>query len=228
MNSNPNLNLNPIHGIVQQKNQLEHKLKFGSLPSEIVIIPEALPKVDASNFNNLVDRSRRLSSNSSSNAVRQGNYEHQRTNPPPGFQSKPKRTGFNHSFGGENSVSGDLMRTRDVSAEHIGIRGDGSRGLELSAQLDRPGPPSGSNLRSVSASDVEESMMKLKSDAVEVGGGHEIDDIGQRLVDSLLIEDESDDKNETKKHKNSRDKVSFLTKLFFFFCSHTMSYKDCE
>lgn len=200
MTQNPSSNLNSVHGIVLQKNQLEHKLKFGSLPSEIAIVPEGSPKVDASNSNNLMNRSRQVNSNSSSIAVRNA--------PPPGFSSKPRRMGLDPNAGGENSSSGNLTRTRDVLAENVGIRGDSSRGLGLSAQLDRPGPPSGSNLRSVKASDVEDSMMKLENAAVEDGVSNEIDDLGQRLVDSLLVEDESDDKNEAKQHKNHREKDS--------------------
>lgn len=207
---NPSSNLNSVHGIVLQKNQLEHKLKFGSLPSEIAIVPEGSPKVDASNSNNLMNRSPLVNSNSSSIAVRNA--------PPPGFSSKPRRMGLNPNAGGENSSSGNLTRTRDVLAENVGIRGDSSRGLGLSAQLDRPGPPSGSNLRSVKASDVEDSMMKLENAAVEDGGSNEIGDLGQRLVDSLLVEDESDDKNEAKQHKNHREKVNlFLTTCFPYF-----------
>ncbi|PON85155.1 PAP/25A-associated [Trema orientale] len=244
MNSSPNSS--SIHALVQQKQQLEHKLKFGSFTSEIQG-PVGLPNVDASlatsNFSNGLDRNRQSSSNPNSDALRHGNYdslEQERrggggglgkqrhgVTPPPGFSSKPRGGGswdhgnrrvLNHNVDRERIVSGELMSNRDV-----GIRGDGSRGLGLSAQLDHPGPPSGTNIRLVSASDIGESLINLESETLEVGdggrvpkdqvpvydrGGHEMDDIGQRLVDSLLIEDESDGRNETKQRQNSREKES--------------------
>lgn len=259
-NSSSSSNSNSIRGLVQQKQQFEHKLKFGSFTSEIQG-PVGLSNTDASlvtsNFNNGLDRNRQLSSNPNSNAFRHGNYDsleqerrggggggglgkqHHGVTPPPGFPSKPRgggsrdqgnRRGLNHNVDREKNVSGEFMSKRNEDAR---IRGDGNHGLGLSAQLDHPGPPSGTNIRLASASDIGESLINLESEAVEVGdrdrvrkeqapvhdrGGHEMDDIGQRIVDSLLIEDESDDRSESKQHQHSREKVSFFPRLCSSFC----------
>ncbi|KAF4386803.1 hypothetical protein F8388_006758 [Cannabis sativa] len=250
MNSSPNSN--SIHGLPQQKQHLEHKLKFGSFNSEIQG-SVGLSNVDASmvtsNFNNELDRNQQLSSN----GFRHGNYEaleqerrisggssggslgkqHHGVTPPPGFPSKPRggsrdqgnRRSLNHNVDRERIGFGEHTSNRDVSGEDIRTRGNGSNGfgIGIGAQLDHHGPPSGTSLRLVSTPAVRESFISMESQAIEVGpgdgqrkgqapahdrSGHEMDDIGQRLVDSLLIEDESDDKNEAKQRQNAREKES--------------------
>ncbi|XP_062090177.1 UTP:RNA uridylyltransferase 1 [Humulus lupulus] len=245
MNSSPNSN--SIHGLVQQKQQLEHKLKFGSFNSDIQGTV-SLSNVDASmvtsNFNNELDRNQQLSSN----AFRHGSYEaleqerrisggglgkqHHGVTPPPGFPSKPRgggsldqgnRRALNHNVDRETIGSGEHMSNRDISAEDVRIRGNGSNELGIGAQLDHPVPPSGTSLRLVSSPAVRESLITMESEAIAVGAGdrqrkgqvpahdrsgHELDVIGQRIVDSLLIEDETDDKNEAKQRQNSREKES--------------------
>lgn len=255
-----------IHGLVQPKQQVEHKLKFGSFPSDFRG-PESLlnlnKSLDTSKLDNGLDRNGRSSSNLGSNSssnldgFRHGNYDswererkgggggggggrgkqYPRATPPPGFPSNPsgggsRTRGLNHNVEWEKTNSDELVRNRDASAEAVRIRGDGSNGFGLSAQLDRPGPPSGSNLHSVSGSDIEDSLMNLENGNVEArdvnramkqrssvfdagDGERDIDDIGERLVGSLLIEDEPNDKNELKQHQNSREKVNLLTRLCY-------------
>ncbi|KAF3442269.1 hypothetical protein FNV43_RR16185 [Rhamnella rubrinervis] len=250
-----------IHGVVQQKQQVEHKLKFGSFPSDFRG-PEGLlnlnNSLDTSKLDNGLDRNGRSSSNLGSNSssnfdgFRHGNYDsweqerrggggssgggggrgkqYSRATPPPGFPSNPsgggnRTRGLNRNVDWGKTNSDELIRNRDASAEAVRIGGDGSNGLGLGAQLDRPGPPSGSNLHSVSGSDIEESLMNLENGSVEArdgdrvmkrrssvfgagAGERDFDEIGERLVGSLLIEDESNVKNESKQHQSSREKDS--------------------
>ncbi|ONI22767.1 hypothetical protein PRUPE_2G149800 [Prunus persica] len=132
----------------------------------------------------------------------------QRNTPPPGFgnnsrgggnwDSGSRRRDFEHNVDRERQSSSEFVRNRDASfedervrrlaSEDSRIRGNGARGLGFSAQLDDPGPPTGANLHSASASEIEKSMMNLQ---------HEKDD-----------KNEEDDKNEAKQHHNSREKDS--------------------
>ncbi|XP_034205278.1 UTP:RNA uridylyltransferase 1 isoform X2 [Prunus dulcis] len=131
----------------------------------------------------------------------------QRNTPPPGFgnnsrgggnwDSGSRRRDFEHNVDRERQSSSEFVRNRDASfedervrrlaSEDSRIRGNGARGLGFSAQLDDPGPPTGANLHSASASEIEKSMMNLQ---------HEKDD-----------KNEEDDKNEAKQHHNSREKA---------------------
>uniref|UniRef100_A0A2P2KB61 JHL05D22.13 protein n=1 Tax=Rhizophora mucronata TaxID=61149 RepID=A0A2P2KB61_RHIMU len=79
--------------------------------------------------------------------------------------------------------------------------GNGSSGLGLAEQLDRPCPPAGSNIHLVSVSDIEESFSNLHAEIVEDGKDDdcEMDELGEDHVDSQLIGSESDDKKEKKK-----------------------------
>lgn len=107
-------------------------------------------------------------------------------------------------------------------------QGDTTRVVErrLSSQLVSPGPPGESNLHSVSASDIEESLAVLHCEAGENGvrPGYRLRDDTRRgggggLVGSLLdggldvqfgslaLEDGSDEKNSRKGHRSFRDKV---------------------
>ncbi|PSS13993.1 UTP:RNA uridylyltransferase [Actinidia chinensis var. chinensis] len=157
--------------------------------------------------------------------------------PPPGFPIKPSNLGHwetgNKSF--ENNVDkgkssfGELRsnhedeRAKRLSQEHGKIRGDRMMGKQrLSSQLDCPGPPAGSDLHSVSASDIEESLLALHAEIGEDGeksryrlqgntrsGGvlvrSEGDDFDEYLTGSSVLKDGSE-KNDRKQHQSSRDK----------------------
>lgn len=169
------------------------------------------------------------------NLYHSGNY---RSTPPPGFPSRPSgngnwdsgnrrreldlehnvdkgRVNYGELSNREFSLQAEDERIRTLSIQDGKIRGVKSGELGLS-----PGPPTGTRLPSVSASDIEESISNLHSEIGEFGdgnsyqgrrklkeeGSHEVDDFGRKLVDSLLLEDESDDKNESAKHRSSREK----------------------
>ncbi|GLT51890.1 hypothetical protein SLA2020_252650 [Shorea laevis] len=132
--------------------------------------------------------------------------------PPPGFGSKPRERG-NWDFGVRRRNQ-DQNANRSVLANHKDgqFRGDGE--VALNGQLDHPGPPPGSNLHSASASDIEESLLdlqryedrdqSLRQDKFTRDDGGGVDDLGEQL-DSLLPEDESDEKNGKKQfRKDSR------------------------
>lgn len=74
---------------------------------------------------------------------------------------------------GNNKGDGELGGGRNVRLG-IGDRGNVGHELRLPDQLDHPGPPSGSNLLS---------------------GYDDVDAVGERLADSLLLEDEIDEKS---------------------------------
>ncbi|GLT39492.1 hypothetical protein SLA2020_136800 [Shorea laevis] len=224
-----------IQNPIQQKPQVQ-KLRFGTFPTEIHITEALLngTQSETSQLNILKDREaakesrshnslernrefdlRRNSRPSSSHLESQnrnsdqrrggergkqhhgGNYrpmpsvETQRP-PPPGFGSKPRRRG--------NHVDGKF-------------RGDGE--VALGGQLDQPGPPTVSNLHSVSASDMEESLADLhrhgdrdgsfRQDKFTREDAGEVDDLGEQRVDSILLEDESGEKKDKKQlRKDSR------------------------
>ncbi|PSS24195.1 UTP:RNA uridylyltransferase [Actinidia chinensis var. chinensis] len=156
--------------------------------------------------------------------------------PPPGFPIKPGNSGnwetVNRSF--ENNVDkgkssfGELRsnhedgRERRFLQEHGKIRDDRMMGKpRLTSQLDCSGPPIGSDLHSVSASDVEESLLALHAEISEDGENSryrlqdntrsgrpvrsEVDDLDEHLTGSSVLEDGSD-KNDRKQHQSSRDK----------------------
>lgn len=238
-----------IHNLVQHKQPLEQKLQFGSFTSDIGSSEDLLnmnaakeresrnlngPQLDPqvkSNSRNF-DLDRRGGVGGWGKQHHGGNYRsvENRMPPPPGFSNKPRGGGnwdyesrrreLDHSVNKEKGNHSDLSK-RSSEDERLRSR-DASLPLGLTAQLDRPGPPAGSNLHSALASDIEESLM---NDIVEDGTdiNHELDDVGEELVDSLLLESESDAKKDDKKqNRNSREKVnSFL----FFLLSSSLSYK---
>lgn len=135
--------------------------------------------------------------------------------PPPGFSSKARTVGKRNS---EQSVDKGKGNHRDVMSSgggfvgrerlHIGDRSLGEGGLIN--QLDDPGPSRGSNLHSVPATDVEESMMALhaRNELKSRNNGidaRELDELEEH-VDNLLLEDGTDEKNDIKKGPKSRDK----------------------
>ncbi|KAL3536908.1 hypothetical protein ACH5RR_000274 [Cinchona calisaya] len=152
--------------------------------------------------------------------------------PPPGFIGQKmdgeNREYANRKMGFENVGVKDRNNFRDSryrsGNDAMERRNDGDcfddRGL--SCQLYRPGPPPGSTLHSVSASDIEESMMAFHSEdggsGKEFGNGmrermegeglkgqNDLDDLVEQLGDSLGLKDETDEKNDKKKHHRSRD-----------------------
>lgn len=136
---------------------------------------------------------------------------------------------------GEHSNLWD--KSVDLSAENDRLRRlsiQNESRFNLSQQIDHPGPPKGTSLHSVSAADAEDSFSMLNKEArggaqykEELGqfskgkkegneefgpGDDEIEDFGEDIVESLLLEDETDDKNardEKKNSRTSREKVSF-------------------
>ncbi|CAL1356941.1 unnamed protein product [Linum trigynum] len=141
----------------------------------------------------------------------------QRKQPPPGFSNQQKG-GLWDNGGRGREFDSNIRRERGNNhpSEH-NSRGEwvkrangGSLEPGITRQLDTPGPPSGSNLHSVSGSEVEASMMHLHSKLVDDeqdDDGRELDDHGEELVDSLLREGEPDDGGKDKKQgRNSREK----------------------
>ncbi|CAL5340165.1 unnamed protein product [Camellia sinensis] len=209
-------------------------------------------EVDFQNFPN-ISRNPRSNSNAfqnqeperrnSGSGGRWGNSSSEVRRPPPGFSSKPsnignwdsgKKRSFKHNVDRERSSFGDLSygastsknegtREKRLLPENRKIGGDLVAERKLSSKLDYPGPPAGSNLHSVSASDIEESSMELHGEIGENGekpsyrleenmrrgggpGQSELNDSDERILGSSEIEDGSDDKKDRKQHKNSRDK----------------------
>ncbi|KAL9434995.1 hypothetical protein AB3S75_021290 [Citrus x aurantiifolia] len=231
-----NANYAAIHNLIQQPNhkqQQQQNLRFGSFQVQ----PDSLLNLNPlDNLKYNLDRNSqfdqpRASSISNPNSFQHRNLENSRehdlrlgkqhygSTPPPGFSNKARVAGSGNSRRGfEHNV--DMINRFTSSAV------EGGNGVGLTRQLDRPGPPSGSNLHSVSALDIEESLLDLHREGRErpLGrdkrrengpgysqGGDDMDDFGEDLVDSLLPDDESELKNDTherndKKHRNSRDK----------------------
>ncbi|KAL5796318.1 hypothetical protein ACOSQ2_001138 [Xanthoceras sorbifolium] len=245
--------------VQQQKHQQEHQqqqqLVFGSFQSQIQ--PESLLNLNGYNFPNELVRNRQFDPQTSSISIsppnsfqlrnlensreleaRIGNQQqqHYRSMPPPGFSNLSKaRVAVGVGGGGGGGEGGNSSRRGfdcNADKEKANYRefNHGGSDVGLTGQLDRPGPPSGSKHRSVSALDIEASTLDLHRDdgqrhrdldrmRRENGRrnsreGDEMDDFGEDLVDSLLPEDELDgksenqDRNEKRQHRNSREKES--------------------
>jgi hypothetical protein len=238
--ANNNNNDNSIQHLLQQKQQFEQKLQFGSFSSEIQSPAEVLVNANlvrevgpgGRSFNGL-ERNRHLEKQANSNSrrnseVRQpggssggrGNqhrnqhlHQEQHRNyrsPPPGFSNNPRGGG-----GGGNWDYGSRRRELELNITRENgdysemnnekVRSEGSVELGLTRQLDRPGPPAGSNLHSVLGSEIGESLINLDGENGEDGkdDGGELDDLGEELVDSLLLNGQS----EGKKDKKQSNKV---------------------
>ncbi|XP_047153944.1 UTP:RNA uridylyltransferase 1 [Vigna umbellata] len=220
-----------VDGFVQQQ---ELKLQFGSLPTVAYSASEVSPNVDSLlnlKFNrgyNGFDRNLHVdhpSSNSSGNLVLQGNHDvvdrerrglegytasgslsHESSRVPPGFGNRNRGKGLEgrkdgRVGGGEmggvggriENLYGKREGVRMVSGERSNVRGNVVREMGLVDQLDRPGPPAGSNLHS--------------SGVNETGGsGAHVDVLGEKLADSLLIEDDSDDRTNSRQRRATREK----------------------
>ncbi|XP_043716193.1 UTP:RNA uridylyltransferase 1-like [Telopea speciosissima] len=103
--------------------------------------------------------------------------EHRRA--PPGFPHKPQGQGHWVSEGQESrdelkhlihSLYNEDGVMRRQAPEDLGIQGDASPRLGLTTQLERPGPPTGSNLHSVPALEIEESLSNLHCQVSDEGG----------------------------------------------------------
>ncbi|XVF79934.1 hypothetical protein PTKIN_Ptkin15bG0030100 [Pterospermum kingtungense] len=232
---NNNNNNHPIQNLVHHQKHQQQKLVFGSLPSDI----QTLQNIGGLPNGNLLQNSKlnlpnqqfnsRLDSNPNSspypfqhrNSGQRGKQQQHGGNyrptpsadaprPPPGFPEKPRRGGGSRDFGNRRHVE----HTADkVKAEYSQLGTDNEMGLRR--QLDHPGPPAGSNLKSVSATDIEESLLELHSDGGRDGfsrrdkftteDGGNVDDVAEQVLESLLIEDESDDKNDKKQHRREKE-----------------------
>ncbi|CAA7050742.1 unnamed protein product [Microthlaspi erraticum] len=155
------------------------------------------------------------------------------TPPPPGFSSNQR--GWDRDLGSKDGdrVIGNFQRSVDLSAEDDRLRRlsiQNESRFNLGQQIDHPGPPMSTNLHSVSAADAEDSFSMLNKEArgggqykEEAGqlskgkkegngefgpGDDELEDFGEDIVESLLLEDETDDKNAKDEKKKCREKES--------------------
>ncbi|KAL0464706.1 UNVERIFIED_CONTAM: UTP:RNA uridylyltransferase 1 [Sesamum latifolium] len=151
-----------------------------------------------------------VSSNSDNRRKQVDNGSYRAVAPPPGFSSNMKNV-RNSGFGYGRTSAHDLDKGK-------GNFGDLYRNDRLGNQLDSPAPPSRSSLQSVSAFDIEESMMELHGKDGENGeelisggrdkmnrGQTEIDDLEDQLASSLGLEDESGERSDKKKHHRDKD-----------------------
>lgn len=180
-----------------------------------------IPQVNPMAFGNSVQE--RAGSSSTGGNYRSMEATSQVRRPPPGFSSKATSVGNkgfkqnvdkgkgysgqtsyrNNSFGSNDDYERERMRFDDVFAER-----------RVSGQFENPGVPRGSNLHSVSASDIEESLMELHGTDGEdekkyrdnVLDERELEDLDEQLVDSLVLEDGLDEKDDKKQQRKSRDK----------------------
>lgn len=155
--------------------------------------------------------------------------------PPPGFSRKPPSRDFEHNVDNEknnfvelNHRGIGLNHKYERESKHLSRNGKNhaisSDDRGFFRQLDSPGPPAGSKLHSVLASDVEDSMLELHGEDAEsreetvtgmrdvlgrssARGQSELDELGEHLISSLGLEDEPDERSDKKKHHASRDKV---------------------
>jgi len=124
-----------------------------------------------------------------------GSLSHEASRVPPGFGNRNRgkglegrkdgRVGGGDMGGGRiENLYGKREGVRMVSGERSNVRGNVGR--EIVDQLDRPGPPAGSNLHS-------------SVDHVDV--------LGEQLADSSLVEDDSDDRANPRQRRATREKV---------------------
>ncbi|KAK6918461.1 TUTase nucleotidyltransferase domain [Dillenia turbinata] len=169
--------------------------------------------------------------------------------PPPGFPARPNGD-HEEDFGTRRHIVGqnvdkdkkgcselrqgnyrsdrsseDNQRVHKLMYGHL--RNDGREGLHLglSRQIEQPGPPSGSNLHSARASDIEESLLNLHADVGAEHGfhpveekmrrdndsgneydQHELDELGEQLIESLELGDGAANKSDRKLGRSAREK----------------------
>ncbi|XP_010508136.1 PREDICTED: UTP:RNA uridylyltransferase 1-like [Camelina sativa] len=161
------------------------------------------------------------------------------TPPPPGFSSNQRGWDMNLASKGDDSFQRNhhdkAMWEFNAEADRLrGLSIQNESKFNLSQQIDHPGPPKGTSLHSVSTADAANSFSMLNKEArggieskeEELGqlskgkkegngnsgpGVDEVDDFGEDIVESLLLEVDTDDKDAKdgkKNSKTSRDKES--------------------
>lgn len=148
--------------------------------------------------------------------------EFSRSGPPPGFPSKARgvgncdsgilRRGLEDKVNKGNVTANDYdEKVRRLSPRHVDNHGNASAQLGLTGQLEHPGP--------LLASDIEECLLNLGAEIDGVGdrvrhqkqgmrreGQGNLDDLSEEMTGSLVLEDGSQDKNDTNQHHNSRNR----------------------
>ncbi|KAJ6328507.1 hypothetical protein OIU77_010238 [Salix suchowensis] len=204
---NNNNNNNLIQHLPQQKQQLEQKLQFGSFSSAIPSPAEGLSKanlmrevgLESRDFNGL-ERSRHLEKQANSHSTNVGvrqpgassggwvnlhKEQHQNYRPPPpGFSNKPRGgVGGNWDHGGRRrELEKNMYREKGDCSE---LNNEKVRRNEGSVELRLTRPP------------VSNPHSDLDGEDGKDDGGV-LDDLGEELVDSLLLEGESDGKKDKK------------------------------
>ncbi|KAJ8748943.1 hypothetical protein K2173_013380 [Erythroxylum novogranatense] len=220
-----------VHKLIHHKQQPDQKLVFGSFSSDIQS-SEGLLNVNSKrevglggdNLNGLVRNqpfNPRVTDRKIDYRTKQhhgSNYKSSETRtPPPGFSSKPRGGGnwdvvnmrreLNHNVGKEKVSYGKLRNRNAVGNSYERLRSNNdSLKVRHPRQLDHPGPPAGTNLHPVSASDIEESLVNMHGETLEDrkdDDDRELDDLGEKF-NSSLIEDESENRKEKKYKKESR------------------------
>lgn len=158
------------------------KLQFGSLPTvSYTTTPEVSSYGSFNGFDRHNNHERGVIGDFRSNA-----QSIEQTRAPPGFVNNGKGLGFGELGGRNEDLSSKLERLSVGFGEKSNNKGNVRHELRLPDQIDHPGPPSGSNLH---------------SDYEDIGA------VGEQLADSLLFEDEVDDKSNSKKHHGPKEKV---------------------
>ncbi|XP_068649926.1 UTP:RNA uridylyltransferase 1 [Aristolochia californica] len=125
---------------------------------------------------------------------RTSDMEHRRQ---PGQSRKQKELG---QWVGTAKGEGDRIERR----EHM-PRQNNEFNLPLTVQLDRPGPPSGSNLHSASATDIQDSLVDLHGQ-----GGDKLDEeangLSEQFMDAVAIADEPVSEIRERTNSSSRGK----------------------
>ncbi|XP_061347542.1 UTP:RNA uridylyltransferase 1 [Gastrolobium bilobum] len=153
--------------------------------------------------------------------------------PPPGFGNKPRGKGYWGSGTGRKGPEGSDVRVvvvgsgelagrneslytkkesvRTVSGERSNTRGNVAREMGPIERLDHPGiEDSRSNFRSGIVEDgVRDKYKGVRRSKMEGDSGRgdaDADVLGEKLADSLLLEVESDDKNNSGQRRSTREK----------------------
>ncbi|KAK5783444.1 UTP:RNA uridylyltransferase 1 [Gossypium arboreum] len=226
-----NNNNHVIPNLTQLKHR-EQKLVFGSFPSDIQTLskPDGVPQNSNLKFSNQ-QSNWRLNSNPNSspyffqrrNSDERGKQQQHDGNcrstpsaetprPPPGFSGKPRRGGGGSRDFGKNArhVEHSVNKLK-AELGHLSYENE----TRLRGQLDHPVPPAGSNPQSVSVTEIEGPLLELHMDGGANGfsrrdkprreDGGEVDEIEEKFVEPLLVEDESDDKNDKKRHHREKE-----------------------
>lgn len=131
--------------------------------------------------------------------------------PPPGFSSARHRgieqnvdKGKGYSGQTSNRNNGDVDSNDGYKRERLGF----DKVKRVSSQLDDPGVPRGSKVHSISAGDIEQTLMGLHGAGNEDGKKYEreLDDLDEQFVDSLVLDDGVDEKDDKRQPHKSRDK----------------------